>query len=101
MIKRVKREAQIELEQELKELYKPSIKQLSKIHEASISIIQAKVFQTAQNIKKDNFGNIILPDNFNIREIKILYDIIKTEIKDYEERTDYVNNNIIEKILVI
>ena len=103
MISKVKDEAMKEAEAELKEYYKPTMKQLAKIHEANIWAIQAKAFQIAQNIKTDSKGNIILPDWFDIKEQEIINTLIKREQFDLKSRKkeEEDDNEIISTIRVI
>ena len=82
LIKQVKWEVQEELKQELKDLYRPTAKELAKMLEASMWIYKWKLFQTAQNIKKDENGNIILPDWLDFKEQEIIRKAIKEEMVD-------------------
>lgn len=71
--------AKNEIETQLVETYKPKMRELSKMHEATISIIQAKLLNLTQNVSKDKDGNIILPYNFKVRELQIIWEMIKIE----------------------
>ncbi|MDD2870451.1 MAG: hypothetical protein PHS49_00540 [Candidatus Gracilibacteria bacterium] len=80
LIKKCKNQAENELRDNLKEIYKPSIEELSNIYKSLMFIIRAKVVNLSQNIIKDEKGNITLPSDLNIRELKIIWEIIRTEM---------------------
>lgn len=101
LIRSIKIEAQKEMEQELKELYKPTIEEMSQMHKAVITVVKWKLFNLAQNIKKDKFGNIILPDNLNMKEVEIMWKIVKQELEDIRKKESIKNNNYISKIVVV
>lgn len=101
MITSVRIEAQKEMEQELKELYKPTIEEISQMHKAVLTAIKWKLYHLAQNITKDDFGNIILPDNLDLREVALIWKIIKNELKDIDKRENTKMNNHIWKIVLI
>lgn len=100
MIKHCSSLAKDEIETQLVEIYKPQMRELSKMHEASISILRAKAFSLAQNISKDKNGNIILPENLKMRELQIIWEMIK--IEKWEpikvKRTSTTDENYISKI---
>lgn len=102
MINQVKAEVQEDLRNELKDLYRPSAKELAQMLEASMWIFKWKLYQIAQNIKKDDFGNIILPDWLDIKEQEIIHRIIKWEMIDLKiEDKDNEWNGAIQTIRII
>lgn len=101
MIRSVRIEAQKEMEEELKELYKPTIKELSQMHKAILTVIKWKLYHLAQNITKDDFGNIALPDDLDVREVEIIWRIIKSELEEFKVN-EYKNYDVpIWKIVLV
>lgn len=100
MIKHCSSLAKDEIKTQLVEIYKPQMRELSKMHDASISILRAKAFSLAQNISKDENGNIILPENLKMRELQIIWEMIK--IEKWEpikvKRSSTTDENYISKI---
>jgi len=101
MIRNVRIEAQKEMEQELRELYKPTIEELSQMHKAVLTVIKWKLYHLAQNITKDDFGNIILPDDLDVREVALIWKIIKSELYDINKIENRKSNNNIWKIVLV
>ena len=102
MISQVKAEVQEDLRNELKDLYRPSAKELAQMLEASMWIYKWKLFQTAQNIKKDDYGNIILPDWLDFNEQEKIRKAIKEEQVDLKiEDQDNEWNGAIQTIRII
>lgn len=97
--------AEKDMKGELKELYKPTLQELSKMHEAIMHIIKSKLFSLAQKVSKDENGNIILPKDLNLKELKIIWEIIKAEkwepIK-ISNKTFYNNqDNLVSEIKIV
>ncbi len=101
MIRNVRIELQKEMEHEMVELYKPTIKELSQMHKAVLTIVKWKLYHLAWNITKDDFGNIILPDSLDVREVAIIWKIIKSELEDINKRENIKSNNHIWKIILV
>lgn len=80
LIQSCKNNAEKELRENLKEIYKPSVEELSQMYKAIFYIFKLKVLNLSQNITKDENGKIILPKDLNIRELKIIREIVRTEM---------------------
>lgn len=93
LIKSCKNQAEIELRENLKEIYKPSREELSQMYKATLYIIKAKLLNLEQGITKDAKGIITLPKDLKIRELKIIWEIVRTEmglpIKYYHNQIDF------------
>ena len=83
MIKTARILAQKEIAEELKNLYKPSEKELAEMHKAVMQIFKWKLYNVAKQIKTDpETGGVIIPDDLDIREQEIIHKIIKQEMVD-------------------
>lgn len=77
-IQKCKNLATQEMINEWKEIYKPSIQELSNISKGIFICIQVKLKEMTQKIKKDEQGNIFLPSDFNVRELESIWRIVRT-----------------------
>jgi len=75
-----KAQSKEELRQELKEWFKPSVIELSKIYEAIMFLIRAKAINLAQKVSKDEKGNIIVSKDIKVSELKMIWEIVRTEL---------------------
>lgn len=78
-INKAKEQAKSELQEKMKELYKPSEEELAKMHEAVMWVFKAKVFSNAQKITKLDDWTIIIPPDIDIKENKMIWEVLKTE----------------------
>jgi hypothetical protein len=70
------------------------------MHKAVLTVIKWKLYNLAQNVTKDDFGNIVLPDNLDVREVALIWKIIKTELEDIDKNEKTKINNHISKIVL-
>lgn len=105
IIKHCSKLAKQEIQEELKELYKTSSIELSKMHETTMILFKSKLFNLAQNVSKDEKGNIILPENLNLKELKIIWEIVKTElwepIKISNKKLYNYQDNLVSEIKIV
>lgn len=80
LIQSCKDQAEKELKEKMKEIFKPQVEELSQIYKAVFYVIKAKAFSLRQSVTKDEKGNIIVPKDLKLSEVKILWEIIRTEM---------------------
>lgn len=83
MLQRAKMNAKIKVENQLEELYAPTMKEITQMHKATIRLIQFKLQKMHQNVYKDKNGNVILLENIDVREVEKMWKIIKEELKAF------------------
>lgn len=76
-----KQEADRQLLEKMIEIYEPSREEISEIYKLIMYIIRAKAVSWAQSIQKDENGKISFSQDIKLSEVKLIWEMIRTEMK--------------------
>jgi hypothetical protein len=80
MVRNAKSIAEEQLMKEMIEIYKPSREELSQIYKACIKTFTAKATSWTQRITKNEKGIISFPDDIKLSEVKMVWEVMRTEM---------------------
>lgn len=83
MLERAKLNAQLKMQEDLEELYKPTMREISQMYYAVMKLAQFKLKKMLQSVSKDEKGNVILWENYDIREVEKIWKIVKKELEEF------------------
>jgi len=93
IFERARINARTTLVKEVEELYKPTIKEVTQMYKAIIRAFQFKLQKIHQGVSKDEKGNLIFTEYINIRELEKMWKIIKEELKEFHNISNYYWDN--------